>query len=199
MNLIGIDEVGRGALAGPVVLGIFFTSDKNLEFIIKNSPATITDSKKVSKKNRELIFSYVAKCKKEGLCSFVITSATAEYIDKHGIQKAIYSCVCNGLKKIEDSQNTEVLLDGGLRAPEEYTQKTIIKGDMKEPVISLASIIAKVYRDNLMTVYGTNEYTGYGFENHVGYGTKEHYKNLSKKGISKLHRHSYLKNLKNKG
>ena len=88
-----------------------------------------------------------------------------------------------------------VLLDGGLRAPKEYkNQKTIIKGDEKELAIALASIVAKVTRDELM-VKLSKKYIGYGLEKHKGYGTAYHYKALKNKGLSPIHRKSFLKKL----
>jgi ribonuclease HII len=98
----------------------------------------------------------------------------------------------------ENSYNPASLnlfLDGGLKAPKEYVnQQTIIKGDELHPVISCASIIAKVSRDNLMTKYG-EEFPEYGFEKHAGYGTKAHYEAIKKHGMIALHRKSFLKNL----
>lgn len=88
--------------------------------------------------------------------------------------------------------DTTVLLDGGLKAPDEYKdQKTIIKGDEKEVCIALASIIAKVIRDRYM-VKIAQKYPKYGFEEHKGYGTKKHYEAIQKSGISPLHRLCFL-------
>ncbi len=121
-------------------------------------------------------------------------------VDKIGISRATMLVVKRSIKKLSsawkyDSQ-VEILLDGLLHAPAEYKQKTIIKGDEKEPIISLASIIAKVTRDKYMTKLAET-YPEYGFESHKGYGTKKHYESIKKYGISDVHRRSFLKNLKN--
>jgi ribonuclease HII len=93
----------------------------------------------------------------------------------------------------QDSSLLNIYLDGGLKAPSEYkNQKTVIKGDELHPVISCASIVAKVSRDRLMDDY-TKEYPEYGFENHAGYGTKAHYDAIKKHGVTVLHRKSFLK------
>jgi ribonuclease HII len=90
-----------------------------------------------------------------------------------------------------------ILLDGGLKAPEEYMhQETIIKGDEKEPIIALASIAAKVLRDQMMEELA-EVHPEYGFENHKGYGTNEHYKAIKKHGLTAYHRRSFLSNFLN--
>ena len=102
----------------------------------------------------------------------------------------------NSLKFLNKKPDeTQILLDGGLRAPKEYkNQKTIIKGDEKELAIALASIVAKVTRDVLM-VKLAKKYPGYRLEKHKGYGTKKHYQALKNKGISAIHRKSFLRGL----
>jgi len=100
--------------------------------------------------------------------------------------------VITGILKI-NPKKCKVLLDGGLKAPEEYIdQKTIIKGDEKKMIIALASIYAKVMRDRKMVKFG-KEYPEYGFEIHKGYGTKKHYEAIGKYGLSNIHRRSYIK------
>jgi ribonuclease HII len=100
--------------------------------------------------------------------------------------------LAKSLSKINAGFSSQVLLDGSLKAPKEYKkQKTIIKGDEKEVVIALASIVAKVHRDKLMTRQ-SKKFPSYGFADHVGYGTKRHYEAIKKSGLTILHRKSFI-------
>lgn len=190
--IVGIDEAGRGPLAGHVAVGAFCVgagADSIRNF--KKFSAGVKDSKKLSEKKRE---EWLEKIHKEKKFSFAVSFASAEMIDKHGIVFAIRHALALSLKKLKiASGNTLVLLDGGLRAPEEYVfQKTIIKGDEKEPVISFASIAAKVLRDRKMIALA-KRYPQYGFEKHKGYGTAAHYEAIAKHGVlEKIHRKSFL-------
>ncbi|MDO8555085.1 MAG: ribonuclease HII, partial [bacterium] len=122
-------------------------------------------------------------------CSMV----SSRVIDKIGIQKATKLAVTRVLKKLSKKPDL-VLLDGALFAPKNYNQQTIIRGDEKVPLISAASIVAKVSRDKKMRRLH-KFYPQYQFEKHKGYGTKLHYKMIKKNGISPEHRKSYLKRL----
>lgn len=121
----------------------------------------------------------------------VVAYRSAKDIDKFGISKCIKDCI----KEILDDLNIkdcEVLLDGGLKAPEKYkNQKTIIKGDLKKKIISLASVYAKVKRDNLMTGFA-KKFPNYGWDRNMGYGSREHVSAIRKFGITKLHRKTFL-------
>jgi len=191
--IIGVDEVGRGPIAGPVTVcaamvphGFIFGKGN------KNRP---NDSKKISEKKREEWFLY-AKENKD--ISYAISSVSPAVIDKIGISRATILAVGRSIKKLSSTwysdYQVEILLDGLLHAPKQYKQKTIIKGDEKEPIISLASIIAKVTRDRYMTKL-EKTYPGYGLESHKGYGTKKHYECIKKHGISDIHRRSFLRGL----
>ncbi len=190
--IIGIDEVGRGPLAGPVTVGAVLIS-RNL----KLPNFKLRDSKKLSQKKREEWFRYI---KSNPEIYFATASVSAKIIDKIGIKKATARALSRALSQALLSSHSriegiEIMLDGLLYAPKKYiNQKTIIKGDEKIPAISLASIAAKVTRDKKM-VKLSKKYIGYGFEFHKGYGTKKHYEMIDKYGISKIHRKSYLKNL----
>ena len=189
--LVGIDEAGRGPLAGPVAVGAFFVRTDSRGF--KKFSAGVKDSKKLSAKKREEWFAKMQNEKKSGNFSFAVSFGSAEMIDTRGINFAIRHALAQSLKKLGiPPEQTLVLLDGGLRAPEEYLfQKTIIKGDEKEPVISLASIAAKVSRDKKMTVFAMR-YPEYGFEKHKGYGTAAHYEAIARHGVLDIHRKSFL-------
>jgi ribonuclease HII len=189
--LVGVDEVGRGPLAGPVAVGIVCFPE-NLKHLVFKVFGEVKDSKKLSEKGREVWLQKIKKLKKEGVLEYVVVYKSAKYIDAKGISKAIRSCIEKGLQKLQISPlKSEIRLDGSLRAPSEYRhQKTIIKGDEKELVIALASIVAKVSRDKRM-VRESVKYTSYGFQKHKGYGTAEHRAALKKYGPSVIHRRSF--------
>jgi ribonuclease HII len=218
--LIGIDEAGRGPLAGPVAVGAFAVRSKSALKMFKG----VRDSKKLSELQREAFFLKIKEAKKAGHVHFAVSFSSATIIDKKGIVPAIKSALNRSLKKVERDfvrgptlykprsdlctkvrpctnqgptlNNCRVLLDGSLKAPRRYlNQKTIIGGDDIEPVISLASICAKVLRDHKMTRMA-KKYPQYGFEIHKGYGTKAHYKAIKKHGFLKEHRKSFLKGIK---
>lgn len=195
--IIGIDEAGRGPLAGPVAVGAVIIlklhhTPKFWKSNFGNLPK-LKDSKKLSEKQREVWFEFLKEEKKQGNLNFAVALVSEKVIDKQGIVKAIKIGISNCLKKLKaDPDSVEILLDGSLKAPPEFVnQKTIIKGDESEPIISLASIVAKVTRDRTM-VNLAKRYPGYGFEVHKGYGIKAHYKAIKKLGISVIHRKSYL-------
>lgn len=197
--IVGIDEVGRGPIAGPVAVGAFLCSITNYELIITNgveaTKTKLKDSKKLTKKQREKWFEYLKGEKEKGNCDFAVSMVSAEWIDKVGIVRSIQKALDSSIKKVATQDSVNVFLDGGLKAPKEYeNQETVIKGDELHPVISCASIIAKVSRDRLMDDYA-KEYPEYGFENHAGYGTKFHYEKIKKHGVTVLHRKSFLKSI----
>lgn len=195
--LVGIDEVGRGPLAGPVAVCSFCIKEEKMEDLIQEIfEGKIRDSKKLSRKKREEIAKILSQKKKDGLVNFKISTADADVIDKHGINPSIRKSLEQSLLSLGlDPKNSHIYLDGGLKAPKEFLiQETIIKGDNSNALIAIASILAKVYRDTLMIKYA-KEYTHYKFENNMGYGTKVHMEALREFGITPIHRVSYLKNL----
>jgi len=189
---VGIDEAGRGPLAGPVAVGVVvidsgFRIPKALDGIAR------TDSKKLSERSRELWFAAIQQWQKEGKIRYACALVSAKEIDAKGIVPAIKKGMATCIKKCSVSKTAHVFLDGSLYLPKEYIkQKTIIKGDETVPIISLASIVAKVTRDKHMKTLA-KKYPGYGFEVHKGYGTKAHYAAIKKQGISDVHRKSFLK------
>ena len=193
--IIGIDEVGRGPIAGPVAVGAFLIFDENFYSEIPKFSVPLRDSKKLSRKSRDAWFKHIAGLQEEGKCTFHVAMVSAGEIDLHGISKAIKKALAETLDTLGCDEECLILLDGSLHAPEPYhNQITIIKGDEKEPVISLASIVAKVTRDEYMFKQA-KKHPHYGFENHVGYGTSEHYAAIKKYGLTPLHRKSFLKNV----
>ena len=198
-HLIGIDEVGRGPIAGPVAVGAFCVSLSDLPKI-KRIFKGVKESKQLSESKREEWFSIIEEHKKSGLINFRVAFQSEKTIDKKGLSFALNSALATSLREVRPSggptSTCRVLLDGGLKAPVEFTnQKTIIKGDEKELVIALASICAKVLRDRKMNRLGKKN-PNYGFEFHKGYGTKAHYAAIESSGPLSSHRKSFLKGIK---
>ena len=189
-DFVGIDEVGRGPLAGPVAVCAFVWYGQRFPKELKG----IKDSKKIPEKKREEWYEKIMKFNEEGKCDFSVVYKSAKYIDKNGINKAIRACLKSALTSLSiNTKKVVVLLDGGLKAPGEYlNQETIIKGDTKEFVISAGAILAKVSRDRLMKKMG-KKYIEYGFEKHKGYGTAAHCKALCDFGATIEHRKSYIR------
>ncbi|MBP6884491.1 MAG: ribonuclease HII [Candidatus Pacebacteria bacterium] len=192
---IGIDEVGRGPIAGPVAVGAFLIFDSSFEEEVRSFAIPLRDSKQLSKIQREKWFEQIEFWRTEGKCDFHVAMVSAGEIDTHGISKAIKKCLAETLEVLECDKECLILLDGSLHAPDQFNnQITIIKGDEKELAISLASIVAKVTRDRHMTKLA-ERYPKYGFEQHSGYGTSAHYEAIKKYGMTPLHRRSFLGSL----
>ncbi len=190
-HILGVDEAGRGPLAGPVSVGVVRVA---ADFDIRAAFPGVNDSKKLTERARETIYREMQVRAGAGDIAFCVQFSSVELIDKIGITKAVRQGVDDGINKLApETKGVKILLDGLLHAPEGYEQETIIKGDALEPVISLASIAAKVERDFLMKKLAL-EYPNYLFEIHKGYGTKKHYEALQKWGISAIHRRTFIHN-----
>ena len=193
--VVGIDEAGRGPLAGPVAVGAVLVSEARSgqfsEFF-----KGVKDSKQLSRQKREEWFLKMREARTTGMIDFQVSLIGSHTIDKHGITTAIAKGIKSTLRRFYvPAVCCSVLLDGGLSAPRTYRrQKTIIRGDESEMIIALASIAAKVTRDRLMLTL-SRKYPAYGFEEHKGYGTILHYKSLRKFGPSSIHRMSFLGSL----
>lgn len=187
--VVGIDEVGRGPIAGPVSVCVCMMTRTHYS---RMQWKRLTDSKKMTPKARMVWAKEAEHLRVRGVLKYSVISVSAEMIDKKGISHALRSCIRRGLTILSvDPKNTTVLLDGSLYAPEGFIQKTIIKGDQKEPIISLASVIAKVTRDAyMMRLHKT--YPLYGWAQNKGYGTKKHYEALTRYGRTPLHRKTFL-------
>ncbi|MEK7460582.1 MAG: ribonuclease HII [Patescibacteria group bacterium] len=197
-DTVGIDEVGRGPLAGPVAVGAVLIYAEHSKTVSRIFPI-IKDSKKLSQKSRGEWFLKIREAEKAGFLISSVQFVSSKHIDKNGIAPSIRKALAQALEAVsamdDDKFSADVLLDGGLQAPKEYrNQKTIIKGDEKMLVIALASIVAKVTRDARMIKFG-KKLPAYGFEKHKGYGTRAHYTAIKKHGVTEHHRKSYLKNL----
>jgi len=194
--LIGIDEAGRGPLAGPVAVGavvVMLRSNLGRKRFDLGFGA-LRDSKQLSPARRETWFKWLKQARRKKKLNFAVSLVGEKIIDRRGIVPAIKIGIRRVLNKLNLSPTTcHILLDGGLCAPVKYkNQRTIIRGDRTVPIIMLASIAAKVRRDHRM-IKLAKLYPHYDFEIHKGYGTKRHYGALRHYGLSPLHRRSFLK------
>ena len=185
--VIGIDEVGRGPLAGPVtVCAAAIPRGTKLDPLPNG--VKLNDSKKLTAKSRE---AWAKKLKARGVV-FAISSVTPEVIDRINISKAANRAVERSLRRLTEKKGISlthslIFLDGGLYAK---GGRTVIKGDAKINAVKAASILAKVRRDKYMKKLSL-KYPKYGFEEHVGYGTRSHIAAIKKHGLSPAHRKSF--------
>ena len=190
--IVGVDEVGRGPLAGPVSIGIV-VAESNYEF--STIYQGLRDSKLMTEMARKRTFEIARAESERGVIRFGVYSTDSRVIDELGIEVAIQGALARGMNELApDSTNSEVFLDGRLKAPEEFTQSSIIHGDNLIPVISLASVVAKVTRDSYMETQD-ELYPVYGFSSHKGYGTARHLEAIRGHGPSPIHRMSFLRNV----
>ena len=183
---VGIDEVGKGAVFGPVFSAVVILNKKN-ESILKQ--IGVMDSKKLTPKKRKLILPKILLLSSD----YGIGQSSAREIDNLGIRFATELSMIRALKKLKEIPS-EIKIDGPLSLRLwKGTQKNIISGDSKFTSISAASILAKVSRDNLMERL-EKKYSGYSIYKNKGYGTKEHFEFIKENGITNLHRKSFLKN-----
>jgi len=189
-TIIGIDEAGRGPLAGPVVAAAVLLNSscnfkgKNLKEII----SLAKDSKKMTAKQREKVFEIILK---EKTLKWGIGKASHLIIDRVNILNATKLAMKKAVFNVKkDLRNTILIIDGNQRINIGCDQLAIVKGDQKIFLCSCASIIAKVYRDKLMERLD-KKYPVYGFKKHKGYPTKKHYASIKKRGLSPVHRKSF--------
>lgn len=212
--VIGIDEVGRGALAGPVVVAAVAIP---LDFLHTLPPLAglalpttrahghrrklpFRDSKKLNERQRESWFAYF---KKHPRLFYALAKVHAKAIDginiSHAANVAAFRALERLMKRSGINPHSKVFLDGGLFAgngKKRVTRaKTVVRGDEKIPAVKIASIIAKVKRDALMKRLA-KKYPKYGLEMHKGYGTRKHLAAIRRHGPSKAHRATFLKNLR---
>ena len=183
--IAGIDEVGRGPLAGPVVTcAVILPKDCDILYI--------NDSKQLTQKKREDLYEEItAKA-----ISYGIGISSPQRIDEINILQANYEAMRQSIKNL--SVIPDILLNDAVTIPEvRIPQVPIIKGDTKSISIAAASIVAKVHRDRLMVEYD-KQYPGYGFASNKGYGSEEHVQAIKKLGPSPIHRKSFLSNLVNR-
>lgn len=180
--ICGIDEVGRGPLAGPVVAcGVILPKDVEILYV--------NDSKKLSEKKREALYDEIM----EKAIAVGIGIESEKVIDEINILQATYKAMRTAINNL--SVKPDILLNDAVTIPDvEIRQVPIIKGDAKSISIAAASIVAKVTRDRIMVEYD-DCYPGYGFASNKGYGSKAHIEALIKMGKTPIHRNSFIGNI----
>lgn len=175
--ILGIDEAGRGAWAGPLVIGAVILND----FI-----DGLTDSKLLTKRQREKF----AKIVSETSIDYGIGWVESSEVDSLGLTKATKLGIQRAIKDI-DYKNTEIIIDGNINYLKNYkNSKCVIKADLTVPAVSAAGVLAKVARDEYMHSLAI-KFPQFGFDSHVGYGTKMHIKNIASYGLCSEHRLSF--------
>lgn len=177
--MIGIDEVGRGAWAGPLL--VVAARQKSA------LPDGLEDSKVLSKKTRSGLIQDI-----QVSCDIGHGWVHPAEIDELGLTAAMNLAVSRALTELKATRDEEIIMDGNINycEPQFLNVSCVVKADADYPIVSAASIYAKVTRDNLMTEAG-QEYPNHGFDKHVGYGTKLHIAALQQYGLTNLHRLSY--------
>lgn len=177
--IAGIDEVGRGPLAGPVVTcAVIMKSDSAID--------GITDSKKLSRKK---MLKLKEKILEDTIC-YAYGYANPRLIDKINIKNATHKAMEDALNNLK--VKPEIVLIDAERIDTDIPQLNIVKGDLNEYVISCASILAKIRRDDIMINF-SKLYPNYGFDTNMGYGTKKHYQGLEEYGETPIHRQTFLR------
>ena len=198
-SLIGVDEVGRGALAGPVFVAAcyiksgFFEVDSHIELTLD-----FRDSKKMTKNKRDAAFQIINELKKQGWVDFVIASSSVEVIESENISGATKQAFTNALigltKNLEYLTDYLILIDGKPLKNFLFSHKSIVRGDERSLVVSMASILAKVSRDRYMEELAGN-FPEYLWEQNKGYGTELHRNTIKKIGASSQHRMLFLRKI----
>jgi len=179
--ILGIDEVGRGPWAGPLVVGAVVLGGASID--------GLTDSKKLSKKKRDALDVLI----REQASGYGLGWVHADELDEVGLAEALRIATIRAVEQVK-AKYTEIIIDGTINFLKETSKgqyvTTLPKADLLIPSVSAASIIAKVARDNYMALQDTT-YPGYGFTSHVGYGTASHRAAIEKIGVTPLHRLSF--------
>ena len=180
--IAGVDEAGRGPLAGPVVSAAVVL--RNGDYI-----EGVDDSKKLSSKKREILFEEIIK----RALYFGIGIADENYIDEHNILNATFFSMKQAVDKLKHKPEY-VIVDGNRLPDWDYSSRAIVKGDSLSMSIAAASIIAKVTRDRIMVEYDRS-YPVYAFARHKGYATKHHMDIIKQEGLCSIHRRTFCRNI----
>ncbi len=187
---VGIDEVGRGALAGPVVLAAV-ASGRRIRWTHRQL-GRIRDSKTLTPSRREAWFRHLTT---HPAIAWRVARVSPAVIDRINISKAANLAAYRLVKRVKPSRRAVFIwLDGGLALPEHVAHTSIIRGDERVPLIAAASIIAKVWRDRHMRRLAA-DFPAYGFQIHKGYATPHHRRMLKLHGLSLMHRRSFCSRL----
>ncbi len=176
----GVDEAGRGPLAGPVcAAAVILDSDTEI--------LGLNDSKKLTEKKRELLFDVIT----DKAVAYSVAYASVQEIEEFNILGATFLAMKRAIQGLKIPADFAII--DGNRLPElSIPAQAVIKGDSKSMSVAAASVLAKVSRDRLLLEYD-KKYPEYGFSSHKGYGTKAHYEAIAKHGITEIHRKSFLK------
>ncbi len=191
--LIGIDEAGRGALAGPVCVGAVLYPDdldwkEAFKLVTKRGRPKLKDSKQLTAQQRDILYEYITA---HGRLRHAAAFVDAKTIDEIGIVNAANEAASLAVSALAiRPSRVSVLLDAGLRVPRKWQQESFVRGDETIPAISFASIIAKVTRDRLMEELAA-QHSAYRFEEHKGYATADHRKRIKRAGVCELHRTTF--------
>lgn len=180
--IAGVDEAGRGPLAGPVFTAAVILPE---DCIIEG----INDSKKLSEKKRDMLFDII----KEKALAYAVCSVDEKRIDDINILQATFEGMRNAVNSLSIKPDY-VLIDGNKSPGLDIPNEPVIKGDSKSMSVAAASILAKVSRDRFI-IEMAEKYPEYGFDKHKGYGTKAHYEAIEKYGICEIHRKTFLKKI----
>jgi len=192
---IGVDEAGRGALAGPVCVGAVlmpqtFDWQEAYALVTRRGPPRLRDSKRLSAQQRATLYDYITT---HGTLKYAFAFVDAPTIDTIGIVNAACEAASVAVQHLGvSSSRAEVLLDAGLRVSSVWAQHSFVRGDETVPVIALASVVAKVARDRLMEDEALL-YKQYRFDEHKGYGTLAHCKAVRQYGMCLLHRRTFCR------
>lgn len=192
--IVGIDEAGRGALAGPVCVGVVampqdFNWKEGFALFTRKGKPKLRDSKQLSAQQRAILYEYIAA---HGRLRHAHAFVEAPTIDEIGIANAAREAAAIALFSLKlNPARARVLLDAGLSVSSAWEQESFVRGDENIPAIAFASIVAKVTRDRHMEELGFL-HSAYGFERHKGYGTREHYSAIGAHGMTPLHRRSFV-------
>lgn len=181
-SVAGVDEVGRGPLAGPVVCAAVILPLEEERRVLG-----INDSKKLSAKKREALAEQIKKAAR----GYAVEEVDAETIDRINILQATRLCMKRAVERLSPAADF-VLTDGNMTLDIAIPQKSIVKGDALVCSIGAASILAKTYRDALMAEYARS-YPEYGFDHNAGYGTADHIRAIQEAGICPIHRKTFVK------
>lgn len=176
--IVGIDEVGRGAWAGPLVVGAVLLGGATIE--------GLTDSKKLTKKQRERLDKEI----RQKAVGIGLGWVSSRQIDQIGLSKALSLAATRAVAHVRHHEFGEIIIDGTIRLLDDPRVTLMAKADLLVPSVSAASVIAKVARDNYMAHLDTI-FEGYGFKGHVGYGTAAHRQAISERGALPIHRMSF--------
>ena len=185
--LCGVDEAGRGALAGPVVAAAVILKKEAKDVILN-----VNDSKKFTEEKRKQLYEKILTVAKD----YAVGIVSADEIDEINILNATMKAMKKSVENLK-LKPSFIIFDGNKKPEVLIRSRCVVKGDCKSACVAAASIIAKVFRDELMKKLD-EKYDGYFFKNNKGYGTKKHYESILKFGVTPQHRKTFLKNLKEK-